>query len=692
MRSQISKGFWLALLCAAVCWPAGAAPALAQGDPPPPAEDEGQPGPPAAWDVVDAPPTPSASPTAPNGAATPRAAAAATDCLGLATRRVRYTSDGVIHLEGCGQVFRLSDIAAAGIGADKLELVDRANKVWLLKVKLKVEEGATLRVVGGAAGDVSWLRLLSTPAAGIWLRADSGNLLFQDTKVTSWDPAKNGPDTDPTVASDGSGGRSYIATRSVLTKGRPTAAPTACGVNGGSQEPYEGRMDVVNSEIGYLGYYASESYGIVWKVYYKVDPADPSDAPPPGRQLYALADVFGGASGSRFHHNYFGSYTFGGYCMGWSGNTFENNVMYGLDPHDDSDYLTIDNNIFRNNGTHGVICSVECDHLVIRNNQSYGNEHGIMLHRNTNGAIVEGNISRDNRGAGIAIFDSNDAVVRGNTVANNGESAVRLSVGSARNLIENNTLTGLAAGGTGPGYVIYTYKGSDAPTSGDGLPKNNIFRNNRLTGYLHPLMKISQATGNLFAGNTLDGPAADMALAQASGNILRDSPIGKQFELALDASSSVTLEDTRGAVWLVGGGLGATVAPSGASLALTADNAGASAAITTVDLRVRPAAGSIVVTPTAWGAGGRAWSERSSSAGGAVPHSVGGLAPGACYGVMANGAALAKLRADAAGQITFSYGGGYSTPVSFAASQATGCAAQAPAPRIFMPLLRMSAK
>ncbi len=63
--------------------------------------------------------------------------------------------------------------------------------------------------------------------------------------------------------------------------------------------------------------------------------------------------------------------------------------------------------------------------------------------RNSNDARIEGNISRDNRGAGIAIFDSHDAIVRDNTVTNNGEAAIRLSVGSSRNLIENNSLTGL---------------------------------------------------------------------------------------------------------------------------------------------------------------------------------------------------------------------------------------------------------
>jgi len=634
----------------------------------------------AAWDVVDDTadfqPTPSAA----------RLTAAA-DCLGWPTRRIRYTSDGVLHLEGCGQTFMLSDIPAAGIGADKLELVDPSNKIWLLKVDLKVEEGATLRVIGGASGDANWLRLRSDSDSGIWLRAENGNLLFQDTKVTSWDPAIGAPDTDLAVAPDGSGGRSYIATRSVLTKGRPTAAPTSCDTNGGSQEPYEGRMSVVNSEIGYLGYDAGESYGMTWKVYYKLNSADPADAPPPGRQLYALADVFGGASGSTFHHNYFGSYTFGGYCMSWTGNTFANNHQYGLDPHDDSDFLTISGNTFRDNGNHGVICSVECDHLVIANNQSFGNLHGIMVHRNSNGALIEGNTSRDNRAAGIAIFDSHDAIIRNNTVSNNGESAIRLSVGSARNLIENNTLTGLAAAELGAGYVIYTYKGSDPPTSGDGMPKNNTFRGNRLTGYKSPMLKIGEATANVFENNSITGPATDLAFSQATGNIVRNSEPGKSFQIALDASSSVTLHDTRNAVWMLSrAGLSTAVDQAGATLNLTFANAGPSVTVTTIDLTVKPQTGTLAVLPSAWGTGGWRWSERSDKSNGLVARSAGGLANEACYDVAANGASIGVFRADGSGRLAFS-SGGQSGTTDFVISTSSQCSAAVPQPAVLLPLI-----
>lgn len=34
----------------------------------------------------------------------------------------------------------------------------------------------------------------------------------------------------------------------------------------GQEDKGEARMDIIDSEIGYLGYHESESYGLVWKV------------------------------------------------------------------------------------------------------------------------------------------------------------------------------------------------------------------------------------------------------------------------------------------------------------------------------------------------------------------------------------------------------------------------------------------
>lgn len=37
-----------------------------------------------------------------------------------------------------------------------------------------------------------------------------------------------------------------------------------------------------------------------------------------------------------------------------------NNIQYGFDPHDDSDFLNIHDNTVYNNGNHGIIASKRC--------------------------------------------------------------------------------------------------------------------------------------------------------------------------------------------------------------------------------------------------------------------------------------------------------------------------------------------
>jgi parallel beta-helix repeat protein len=236
-------------------------------------------------------------------------------------------------------------------------------------------------------------------------------------------------------------------------------------------------MDVINSRVDYLGYYGAEAYGMSWKVYSKDTTLVSS------RELYHRADVFGTISNSVFSQNYFGSYMFGGYCMGVTGSTWADNYYYGLDPHDDTDAMTVTGNAFARNGGHGFICSVYCSDLVVTDNRALNNGlHGLMIHRRTDGARIENNVSTGNGDTGIAIFDSYDAVVRGNYVENNGVAAIRFSVGSSHNLIEGNTFKGAPASSGSAGYVIYSFQGSDLPTEGGSRRiSNNTIRNNGIT-------------------------------------------------------------------------------------------------------------------------------------------------------------------------------------------------------------------
>lgn len=112
-------------------------------------------------------------------------------------------------------------------------------------------------------------------------------------------------------------------------------------------------MTIRNSDIGY---YDAESYGVA----YKTRGCDHTNL-----AVCAQVKVTGAETESRFHDNYMGSYAWGAYNMDFTGNEYDHNVMYGLDPHDVSTYLTVDSNHFHDNGAHGLICSQLCDHLTM---------------------------------------------------------------------------------------------------------------------------------------------------------------------------------------------------------------------------------------------------------------------------------------------------------------------------------------
>jgi len=378
------------------------------------------------------------------------------------TANIRYAnSSNTLYLQA-GGLCRVADIAAM----KPLQLVNQGDGIYLLKANLKITDGSALLIDGDDSTDpVTEFRLLSNNSGQtnsvVNLTADYGIVQINHTKIQSWDESVQGPDTDYTTAN-----RAYIRVRS------------------GAADK-QSRMDVTDSDIGYLGYYASESYGLTWKV------------------SGTLNDVrvYGNILNSRIHNNYFGVFTYGAYGMMINGNEFDHNVKYGLDPHDDSDYLTITSNTSHHNGDHGIICSQRCNNLVIRYNTSYSNAgHGIMLHRSVDNSLVEYNQVFDNEDTGIALFESNNNVIRGNIVQGN-KTGIRLSVGSSYNSFQDNIIFGSTD------IAIYTYQGSDEPirVGNDGINRGNTWSQNKITATSAYILKLSATDGDTFSDNDFTG-------------------------------------------------------------------------------------------------------------------------------------------------------------------------------------------
>jgi len=241
------------------------------------------------------------------------------------------------------------------------------------------------------------------------------------------------------------------------------------------------RLDIVNSTVSYLGTALEKNptnpiqreggtYGASWRI------SDDSL----GKDL-----VTGWVENSVFDHNHFGAYTFGASGMMWKGNIFENNDVYGLDPHDDSNNALIENNTFRNNGKHGFIVSKRCNYNIIRNNKSHDNGlHGFMLHQDSAFNTLENNLAYNNTD-NFAIYASNYNMVKNNQSYDAKGSHVRVNAGSTNTYIINNKFYGGNKG-------VHAY---DA---------KNIYVSNNTYRYLKYNLKTNNVYNLLFANNVIE--------------------------------------------------------------------------------------------------------------------------------------------------------------------------------------------
>ncbi|MBC8076617.1 MAG: right-handed parallel beta-helix repeat-containing protein [Chloroflexales bacterium] len=299
-------------------------------------------------------------------------------------------------------------------------VVDQGAGNWLIKSDVVVSPTARLEMTDAS---IKGLRLDSTPnrfPAYTKLVATGGHLLFSKVKVTSWDTTTNAVDTNYYD------GRSYLLAQ------------------------IGARMDIIDSEVSYLGMGDGEPSGLSWRK--RATPLDPRTG------------ATGEITRSDIHHNYFGQYSYEAYALKATYNKFRDNVFYGFDPHDFSIGFEVAYNQVYGNGKHGIIFSRGCEQNWIHHNTVYSNaEHGIMLDRGSNNNKISDNIVYNNRDA-VAIFQSSDNLIQANNLYNN-ERGVRINAtydpndefdgNSVRNVVIGNTIKDNTQ------YGIYLYERGD---------------------------------------------------------------------------------------------------------------------------------------------------------------------------------------------------------------------------------------
>lgn len=371
--------------------------------------------------------------------------------------------------------FTLSDIA------DKLSnksLLQKNSGQWVLRANLLIkgdeDDSSDLHL----EIENETLRLKSDAEGFVWLKIFNADATIRDASITS---INGSGDFDENI----SDGRAFILAK------------------------YNSILDIFDSEIGYLGYPAGESYGLSWRV------------PLGDKDEYR---VTGTVEGSDIHHNYYGIYTHSAEEMVFRGNQIRNNISYGLDPHDDSNNFLVEDNDAFENGRHGIIFSKRCENNIIRNNRSFNNFlTGIMLDKDSNNNIVENNTTYGNIN-GIALYGSSKNTVRNNTVYEN-DRGILAKDNSENNTIEGNTVTDQFQ------YGIYFYNGAEnntieaneVSTSLDwGIylktPSNEVLRNTLTGNTVGIYLFGNDASGNILDSNTIAESLRDGIVIKQGGN------------------------------------------------------------------------------------------------------------------------------------------------------------------------------
>ncbi|MGC6368848.1 mannuronan 5-epimerase AlgG [Pseudomonas sp. K2I15] len=272
---------------------------------------------------------------------------------------------------------------------------------------------AKLPIVVGRKGileiDKQTQELRLSQEAGSFLIND-GQLFVRDTKITGWREKTNGP-----------------ATFQSPNEFRPFLLAW------GGTETY-----IANSKMASFGYANSKSYGVSISQY-----------TPNMAKVLKRPEPTGWIVDSEFSDMWYGFYCYETTGFVLKGNTYKDNIVYGIDPHDRSHGLIItDNTVYGTKKKHGIIISREVNDSFIFNNRSFDNKlSGLVIDRNSVNNLIADNEIYRNHTDGITLYESGDNLLWGNKVISNRRHGIRIRNSVNIRLYENvamaNGLTGV---------------------------------------------------------------------------------------------------------------------------------------------------------------------------------------------------------------------------------------------------------
>jgi mannuronan 5-epimerase len=264
----------------------------------------------------------------------------------------------------------------------KEQIEETAPGVFVLRLPLAVMQGATLHI----DGQVKEFRL--SQERGAFLSVD-GMLFVTGTRLLAWREKENKP-----------------ATFRTETEFRPFLISW-----GGSQ------LYVSDSYVAHLGYEASKAYGLSISQY-----------SPHLDELLKRPRPTGWILHSEFVDNWYAFYCYEADNIAIVGNTYRDNQVYAIDPHDRSRGLIVaGNTVTGTKKKHGIIISREVNDSWIIGNKTTDNKlSGIVIDRNSTGNVIAYNEMMKNGTDGITIYESSKNLLWGNRAVGNGRHGFRM--------------------------------------------------------------------------------------------------------------------------------------------------------------------------------------------------------------------------------------------------------------------------
>jgi len=254
--------------------------------------------------------------------------------------------------------------------------------VYVARLPILVRHGATL-YIGPATRQI---RLSQERGA---ILANEGMLFIVGSQVIGWSEQQHAP----AVFHDKHEFRPFI-------------------ISWGGSQTY-----ISDSTIAHLGYATTKSFGLSLSQY---------STTAVEREVWPRPT--GWVLSSTIEDLWYGFYCWEADDVVLRGNTFRNNIKYGIDPHDRSRRLIIaENDVFGTREKHGIIISREVNDSWIVANRSHQNAlSGIVLDRQCQHTVIADNLTFRNRSDGIVISESSHNLLWSNLSVGNQHHGIRL--------------------------------------------------------------------------------------------------------------------------------------------------------------------------------------------------------------------------------------------------------------------------